>query len=98
MREPVHCHFCRGEVEFPAAVCPHCGGPIVEGGAEPVIGRGPSHAQNDDGLEISFDDEAGEGFEILPVGVDDGTLFDRPAPRADPAGKPRPPPLKIGRA
>ncbi len=95
MRNTIPCAFCGAHFEAPSAVCPHCGGPVVEAGLERPGRAAPVYPANDDALELSpIDDD----MIIVPVGVDDATLFAPPAPR--PPAKPRPPPLpkKIARA
>ncbi len=92
MRQTLTCSFCKNVFDGPAAVCPRCGGPIAEGGGERVERAAAVYpTANDDGIAIDLGDDEGE-MVIVPVGVDDATLFTPPATKPAPA-KPRPPPL-----
>ena len=95
MRNVISCAFCGASFDAPAAVCPHCGGPVADAGVESAGRSAPFHPANDDALELP---EADDDLVILPVGVDDASLFAPPGPR--PVTKQRPPPLpkKIARA
>ena len=99
MRDALTCSFCKSEFDGPAAVCPQCGGPVVGGGLERAAPVAVGPAANEDALSIELDDEDDGGMEIVPVGVDDATLFAATEPDPAPA-RPRPPPLpkKIARA
>ncbi|MHB8419388.1 MAG: FmdB family zinc ribbon protein [Myxococcales bacterium] len=81
----IPCSFCGVRFDAPAAVCPHCGGPLAEAGLDRTV-PSPSDPANDDALDLPEVDGA---MVVVPVGVDDATLFAPPAPPA----KPRPPPL-----
>jgi hypothetical protein len=95
MRNLIACAFCGAQFDAPAAVCPHCGGPVADAGLEPVSHGAPFEPANDDGLDLPVVDG---DMVVVPVGVDDATLFAPPVARAP--SKPRPPPLpkKIARA
>lgn len=94
MPHSTHCAFCGASFDAPAAVCPHCGGPVADAGLGRVDREVPFVPSNDDALELP--DVDGD-LEILPVGAGDASLFAPPAPK--PPARPRPPlPKRIARA
>ena len=52
MREPIQCSFCRNKFDPPSAVCPHCGGPVPDAGAEKIGWVSSASSQNDDVIEL----------------------------------------------